>query len=721
MKKTIFNRFGFIVLLSIFSLVIALPSTVWTGVIGEDSAFGVKLTELKVALGLDLQGGTELDYKVDLTEPLAQNSDEDPLNDVNLNIIVESVRDALEKRVNPAGVGEIVVKRSQINEEEHILIQMPPNTDVDKAKSDAERDNRLEFFAENQDLSKAKRVEMAGVLTGLNNANFATEAERLAAESEIVTYEHFGPLFQSELTDPGLATKLFKADANTILEQVTETTIQPSYEITADGEIKFEGSIVPRTVLAIVRVTDKELVEREQIIEEKAKARHILFGYNGAAMAEEDGPYATAEIAKAKAEETLAKLQSEGTDNFGDLAKELSTEGAAQRSFGELGEFGQGQMVGPFNDAVFKAEAPGLIGEVIETDFGYHVIEIQSLTAAGKTVEQEPKLSYELITWDLGEVNWESTELGGKQLEAASVGFDQVGQPLVNLRFDQEGGDLFGQLTETVAGRFCEGGSCRLGIKVGGNWISQPTVRQKIVGRDSQITGNFTFDSAHDLADGLNLGAIDAPVILSGQTTIGAKLGEDQLSKSLKAALFGFIATMIFMVIMYRFAGVVASLSLILYAGLFVTILKTWPTSFGGPIVLSLAGAAGIALSIGLAVDGNILIFERMKEEIRRGRTLSQSVDLGFERAWTAIRDSNLTTLLTCVILFTMGSSIIKGFAITLIVGTLLSMFTAINVSRNLLRFFLLFKPFQKPELFGVKSADIGKKVSGAKIRKRKK
>ena len=178
------------------------------------------------------------------------------------------------------------------------------------------------------------------------------------------------------------------------------------------------------------------------------------------------------------------------------------------------------------------------------------------------------------------------------------------------------------------------------------------------------------------------------------------------------------------MILVYRWAGIVAALSLMLYTGMFITLLKIWPTSLGGPIVLTLAGAAGIALSIGLAVDGNILIFERLKEEIRKGKDLFQAIDLGFARAWAAIRDSNLTTLLTCVILYNLGSAMIKGFAITLIVGTLLSMFTSLFVSRTLLRFFVLFKPFQNTWLYGVNEKDKQKKTkkvsTGAKIRKRK-
>jgi preprotein translocase subunit SecD len=176
------------------------------------------------------------------------------------------------------------------------------------------------------------------------------------------------------------------------------------------------------------------------------------------------------------------------------------------------------------------------------------------------------------------------------------------------------------------------------------------------------------------------------------------------------------------MIVMYRVPGAVAAVALIIYALIYVALLKLWPASLGGPIVMSLSGAAGVALSIGLAVDGNILIFERLKEELIKGRTLTQAIDLGFERAWSAIKDSNITTLITCIILFSLGSSIIKGFAIALIVGTVLSMFTAIIVSRNVLRALLLIPGVDKPVLFGISEKDIKskKKTTGATIRTRK-
>lgn len=713
MKQQIINRFLFVVGIAIVSILLALPASTF-----GDTIVGQKLEAFKITLGLDLAGGTELDYRIDLSDAIEQNSDDDPSNDVSLNFISESVRDALEARVNPAGVGEIIIKRSQVEAEEHVIIQMPPSANVDKAKADAKQDNRLEFFEEDPTRISAKKLEIAGELNKMTAWNWQSRADELTLDKN-VEFIKTEKRFRDDLNDPELADKLFSASQGTFLSEVIETQTEPEYTISEDGNVEFKS--FPKNVIGIVRLTEKASVAREKTIPAKAGARHILFGYPEANRADENVKYQSKEESLEEAEKMLAKLQEEGVDNFAELAKEFSTEGAAAQSGGDLGEFERERMVPEFSDAVFGMEALGLVQEVVESSFGFHVIEVLKKTPQSTETVYEEQISYEMLGWNSDELIWIETKLGGAQLENATVGYDEIGQPIVNLLFDAEGGDLFAELTGHVAAKTCEGGPCRLGIQVGGRWITQPTVREKIIGRSSQISGNFTFDSAKELADGLNLGAIDAPVILSGQISITPELGHEQLSKSLKAGLFGFIAIMIFLIIMYRFMGVIAAVALTLYASIFVMMLKIWPESFGGPIVLTLAGIAGIVLSIGLAVDGNILIFERLKEELKRGRNLEQAVDLGFERAWTAIKDSNLTTLLTCLILFSFGSSVIKGFAITLIVGTLLSMFTAVTISRNLLRFSLLFKPLYKKSLFGVKDADLksAKKTVGANIRKR--
>ena len=870
MKNEIVKRFFFVVGIALLAGTIAAPPQYFGKVLGEEHAFVQKLEELKVTLGLDLAGGTELDYKIDLSDAIAQNSDEDSLNDVNLTQIAESVRDSLEMRVNPAGVGEVIVKRSQVEGEEHVLVQLPPSSNVAKAKQDAEKDNKLEFFEEDPALEAQIKAQINEELTKVTSENWKSKVDELTMQ-EHVSHEVFDFRYKDGLNDTALAEKLFAANEGDVLTEVVETRTEMQYKMTPEGEMKIDS--FPKQVLALAKVTGKREQEREKPIPEKAHARHILFGYPGAmrsidlrdyatmeealtesqkiidnpeSIAEEEReakveeakkrieeieafPYKTQEEAKAQAEAMLARLQEEGTDSFTDLAKAHSTEGSAKEKGGDLGYFEPGKMVMPFSNAVFTfakktgdyaEEEPeimneesgeeenskavetqdlassdteeiteesepepfspqlGLVPEIVETDFGYHVIEVLDYKETETQTEIEPQVSYELIAWDKNELRWVPTELGGAHLENATVGYDQVGQPLVNLLFNADGGDLFAELTGKVAAKNgqCDGGACRLGIKVGGNWITTPTVREKIFGRQSQITGSFTYPQAKQLAADLNLGAIDAPVILSGQTTIKPELGADQLNKSLKAAAYGFAATLLFMILMYRLAGVIAGVALILYTAMFISLLKLpnipadlyayfvkawwgaagafvitgitslyfkdklsksilWLSLFvlgatsiililgklGGTIVLTLAGMAGVALSIGLAVDGNILIFERMKEEYATRKNLPQAVDLGFERAWTAIRDSNLTTLLTCLILFSMGSSIVKGFAITLIVGTILSMFTAITISRNLLRFVLLSDTLNKPWLFAISGEYIKKKEkeSGKKIRKR--
>ncbi len=698
MNKTIVKRFLMVVGITILTAIFSLPPSYF-----GDNAFSKKLTEYKVTLGLDLAGGTELDYKIDLSDAIAQNNDDDPTNNVNLDSISESVRDALERRVNPAGVGEIVVKRSQVDGDEHILIQMPPSSSVEQAKKDAEKDNRLEFFEEDPTLVDAEKNRIQNILTSLNNANWDTRAAEFEKDPEVLV-QTFEPRWMDEVHDPALMEPLKSANKGSILPTVFDTQTELEYTLDENGQMMVNA--MPQSVLGIIRVTERTTQEREKTTPEQVESRHILFAYPGAERAGDDVKYASEEEARMEAEKVLEQLKTEGTENFAELAKEYSTEPAAQQTGGSLGKFARGQMTPVFEEAAFNNEV-GLIPEIVTSPFGFHIMEVMGKYPETKETVKDTKVGYELLGWKKDDLGWKKTKLGGSQLENAMVGIDELGQPKVDLLFNDEGGKLFAEITERVSNRKCNNGLCRLGIKVGGNWISLPTVSQKIIGRTAQITGNFTFDSARELADGLNLGAIDAPVRLSGQMTIEATLGQDQLNKSLKAGALGLAATMLFMIFSYRLAGLVAAFALALYAGIYVLVLEFWPESFGGPIVLSLSGVAGIALSIGLAVDGNILIFERMKEEMRKGRGLHQALDIGFERAWNAIRDSNLTTLITCLILFNLGSAMIKGFAITLIVGTLLSMFTAITISRNILHYLLLTKGLQKPWLFGLKKDEI--------------
>ena len=291
-----------------------------------------------------------------------------------------------------------------------------------------------------------------------------------------------------------------------------------------------------------------------------------------------------------------------------------------------------------------------------------------------------------------------STGLSGKQLERATLEFDpNTGIPQVLLQFDGEGTKLFADITATNIGK-------RIAIFLDGEVLSAPTVNTSISNGQAVISGQFTVAQARDLVTRLNSGALPVPIKLIQQQTIGATLGLQSVQKSLAAGLIGFAIVALFMLIYYRLPGLLAVLALAIYAFLVLALFKL----FG--ITLTLAGIAGFILSVGMAVDANILIFERTKEELRKGKTLDQAVEDGFTRAWLSVRDSNFSSLITTFILGYFGSSIIRGFAITLALGILVSMFTAITITRTFLRLLVGHNVLVHHWLYGVNSMSEEKK-----------
>ena len=324
------------------------------------------------------------------------------------------------------------------------------------------------------------------------------------------------------------------------------------------------------------------------------------------------------------------------------------------------------------------------------------IVELAGATDPGQAIKEigktpflefkEQKENYEEIisnnqkVFEAGEGNFEdpfqSTLLTGKYLEKAEIGFGNTTyEPLVLLQFNSEGGDIFADLTSKNIGK-------PLAIYIDGIPISSPTVQEKISGGKAQITGSFTAQEAKDLTRNLNAGALPVPINLISQQTIGPVLGEVSLQKSLKAGIIGLLAVILFLTFFYRLPGFLSSLALVIYVAIVLTLFKIIP------VTLTLAGIGGFILSIGIAIDANILIFSRMREEIDQGKTLSASIDEGFKRAWPSIRDGNLTTLLVAVILFWFGTSFIKGFALTLSIGILISLFSALFVTKNFMKFF---------------------------------
>jgi preprotein translocase subunit SecD len=300
------------------------------------------------------------------------------------------------------------------------------------------------------------------------------------------------------------------------------------------------------------------------------------------------------------------------------------------------------------------------------------IIELSGFSDPKKAIEEIGKTPFLEFREKKGE-DFVSTPLTGRYLKGAQVSFDQFNAPAISLEFNEEGAKLFAEITERNVGK-------PLAIFLDGNLISAPTVREKIPSGKAEITGKFSLEEAKELARNLNAGALPVPINLISYQIVGPTLGKASLEKIVKAGLIGFLLIAIFMVLIYKISGFVAVFSLTLFAVLNLTLYKIIP------VTLTLSGIAGFLLSLGMAVDANILIFSRTKEELKTGKNLSQSFKEGFERAWPAIRDGNLTTLIVNLILIFWGTSFVRGFATTLSLGILISMFTAIFVTREFLK-----------------------------------
>ncbi|MES0360538.1 MAG: protein translocase subunit SecD [Anaerolineales bacterium] len=284
-------------------------------------------------------------------------------------------------------------------------------------------------------------------------------------------------------------------------------------------------------------------------------------------------------------------------------------------------------------------------------------------------------------TPDTDEQVWH-TVMTGEVIENVQVSRDPSGQYVIQFQLDSEGADIFSEYTTAHVGEF-------LGIVLDKTVVSAPNVNEPITEGEGVISGAFTLESANNLAVQLRYGSLPIPLKVVETRTIGPTLGQDSLQKSLIALLIGFIVVILFMALYYRLPGVLADISIIIYALITFSIFRFVP------VTLTLPGIAGIMLSTGSALDANILIFERLKEELREGRRLNQAVDIAWKRAWPSIRDSNIATLITCGILFWFGSAfgatIVKGFALTLSIGVIISLFTAIFVTRTFLNLVLVY------------------------------
>ncbi|MDT8445362.1 MAG: protein translocase subunit SecD [bacterium] len=319
-------------------------------------------------------------------------------------------------------------------------------------------------------------------------------------------------------------------------------------------------------------------------------------------------------------------------------------------------------------------QARRVIGQVAVLDFQLVTKNVTPETATDEHIVRYQEVRDETTKEVINRVPYvleKKVLLQGDVIRDARVGFGQTGQAYVSISFDAEGKEVFGKVTGETVGR-------QLAIVLDGKVQSAPRINEKIDGGEAQITGSFSPEEASELALVLRSGALPAPIVIHEERTIGASLGQDSIRQALVSLVIGFSIVMIFMVVYYRVAGVFAVLALVGNLSLIVAALAYFQAT------LTLPGMAGIVLTIGMAVDANVLIFERIREELRKGTNHRSAIQIGFAKATTTILDSNITTILAAIILFQFGTGPIKGFAVTLSIGIVASMFTAIIVGKFL-------------------------------------
>ena len=401
---------------------------------------------------------------------------------------------------------------------------------------------------------------------------------------------------------------------------------------------------------------------------------------------------------------------STSTDKSGDMARLRDLIERRVNGFGVSEPVvqiqGQDRLLVELPGVTKVQDAIDRIGQTPYLEFDEQRTEAETKVITDKIAEiqdvqkKDPKADITKIKdWQMALENplFKPTELTGKYLDVSGtkVNFDQTTfKAMVDLQFNSEGAKLFEEITGRNVGKkiaiFLDGNSI---IDNTGDGVVDaqdfynpyaPVVQGKISGGKAQITGNMTTNQAKKIVNSLKDGAlpvkIGAPI---SQETVGPTLGSVSLQKSLMAGIYGLLAVVVFMIIFYRFPGLLASVALIIYVAITLAIFKLIP------VTLTLAGIGGFILSIGMAVDANILIFARMKEEIKSGKGLSQAIDEGFKRAWPSIRDSNFNSLIVCAILFFVATSFIKGFAFTLALGIIVSLFSAIFITRIFLMVFV--------------------------------
>ncbi|USN52082.1 MAG: protein translocase subunit SecD [Candidatus Nomurabacteria bacterium] len=666
-RKTIVQRTLWLVLLFVLAGSYAYPGPANSLITAFNQATHAKIPTIssKFALGLDLQGGTSLEYEADLSR-IAPSEHRDAM---------AGVRDVIERRVNTLGVSEPVVQVTQAGDAWRVQVELAGVNNVRDAIKLIGETPILEFKEQSTEKPRDLTEEEKQQLIQKNG-------EERKSIDELLVKAKADPTSFEALARENNTTAALKSKAGDLGELSFDYNDGPNEAIRVAAIAAEPGTVIDRvfeqqdsyTIAKVESITDNGT---------EVKASHLLITYQG----NEGG--LTSTVSKEDARKKIDELKSQATpENFADLVRQNSVEPNASSTAGELGWFAKGDMVEAFENTVFSQEV-GTVSDVVESPFGFHLILKQDERASKKAnvriISVKKSQSTDIVP---APEEWKTTQLTGKQLQSAVVDFDQqTGQPQVALQFDDEGAKLFGELTKANIGK-------PIAIFLDGQPISTPVVNQEIFGGRAVISGSMSIEESKTLARRLQAGALPVPVELVSQQSVGATLGADSVNASLIAGLWGFILVAIFMILMYRIPGLVAVIALALYAALNATAFKAIP------VTLTLAGIAGFILSIGIAVDANILQFERLKEELKLGKALPQALEEAFRRAWPSIRDGHVTVLISCVVLFGFSSSIIKGFAFTLAIGIGLSLFTAVVVTRTLMRYAISTKLKKYPALF---------------------
>ncbi|KKU13936.1 MAG: Protein translocase subunit SecD [Parcubacteria group bacterium GW2011_GWC2_45_7] len=600
-------------------------------------------------LGLDLQGGAHLVYEAGVSQIEAGERDE----------AMEGVRDVIERRVNAFGVAEPVVQTARAGDSWRVVVELAGVKDIRQAIRQIGETPVLEFKEEAT--AEPQRALTDEERRDMEEYNKAARKRADELISELKSSDEVDFMAMARKYSDDQATKEFGGSLGFITRDSAYADLWEWSNTQGVGKVSLEPI---ETAEGWNAIQVKGVEERGN----EVHAQHMLICFRGAERCDRD-------TSKDEARKKIEELKAQATaDNFESLAREHSTEPGAKERSGDLGFFGRGMMVKPFEDAVFALPV-GAISDPVETQFGFHLI---------RKIEERPLKAYDvnrILVKKKVEADylpppdpWRNAGLSGKHLQRTALQFDpNTNVPEVGLEFNEEGKKLFADITTRNNGKL-------VAIFLDGLPISIPRVNEPILDGRAVISGNFTIKEAKLLAQRLNAGALPVPINLVSQQTVGATLGDASVRASIKAGLIGFALVALFMLIYYRLAGLIAVLALIIYSAIVLALFKLIP------VTLSLAGIAGFVLSIGMAVDANVLQFERLKEELRAGRGLQTAIEDAFKRAWPSIRDSHLTTLFGALILFWFSTSLVKGFGLTLSIGVVMSLFSAITVTRVFLR-----------------------------------